>query len=74
MVLPCSVADLVMAAAILFDLALGDQLRVTGYLHLPRTPIEPMFLVVTELRVLLSALLLGQPGAPALRLIATTLT
>ncbi|MFJ5804049.1 hypothetical protein [Streptomyces decoyicus] len=65
MVLPCSVADPVMARAVLHDLAPGDQLRVTGYLHLPRTPTEPMFLVVTELRVLQSVLLLDDPASPA---------
>ncbi|MFF7705377.1 hypothetical protein [Streptomyces lydicus] len=69
MVLPCSVADPVMAHAVLHDLAPGDQLRVTGYLHLPRTPTEPMFLAVTELHVLQSALLLDDPTSPALRLV-----
>ncbi|MGW2393926.1 hypothetical protein ACWCYK_31210 [Streptomyces lydicamycinicus] len=69
MVLPCSVADPVMAHAVLHDLAPGDQLRVTGYLHLPRTPTEPMRLVVTGLYVLQSALLLGYPASPTPRLI-----
>ncbi|MFI9080941.1 hypothetical protein ACIGW8_31480 [Streptomyces sioyaensis] len=69
MVLPCSVADPVMAHAVLHDLAPGNPLRVTGYLHLPRTPTEPMFLVVTELRVLQSTLLLDAPAPPALRLV-----
>ncbi|MFJ9472496.1 WhiB family transcriptional regulator [Streptomyces caniferus] len=66
MVLPCSVADPVMAAVVLHGLAPGDQLRVTGYLHLPRTPTDPMFLAVTELYVLQSALLLGAPDTPSL--------
>ncbi|MFG2527043.1 WhiB family transcriptional regulator [Streptomyces sp. NPDC048516] len=74
MVPPCSATDPVMAHAVLHDLAPGDQLRVTGYLHLPRTPTEPMFLVVTELRVLQSSLLLDDPASPALRLIATNHT
>lgn len=69
-VLPCSVADPMMAHAVLHDLAPGDQLRVTGYLHLPRTPTGPMFMVVTELRVLQAALLLDDPASCALRLIA----
>ncbi|MFE6743865.1 hypothetical protein [Streptomyces tubercidicus] len=70
MVLPCSVTDPVIAAAVLHDLAPGDQLRVTGYLHLPRTRTEPMFLAVRELHVLEAALLLDEAAAlPALRLV-----
>ncbi|MGW2331647.1 hypothetical protein ACWC5C_38680 [Streptomyces sp. NPDC001700] len=64
MILPCSVADSVMAATVLHDLAPGDQLRVTGHLQLPRTPDEPMRLIVTALTVLQSAPLLSDP-APA---------
>ncbi|MCL7496072.1 hypothetical protein M8I34_32405 [Streptomyces sp. MCA2] len=74
LVLPCSVTDPVMAHAVLHDLTPGDELRVTGYLHLPRTPTEPMFLAVTELHVLQSALLLDDPASPALRLIAANPT
>ncbi|MFG2097215.1 hypothetical protein [Streptomyces sp. NPDC048612] len=68
-VLPCSVTDPEMARAVLHDLAPGDQLRVTGYLHLPRTPTDRMFLVVRELHVLESALLLDEAALPALRLV-----
>ena len=49
MMLPCSVADPAMAAVVLHDLAPGEPLRVTGYLRLPRTPDEPMWLVVEAL-------------------------
>ncbi|MET9208233.1 hypothetical protein ABZW38_24190 [Streptomyces bacillaris] len=51
MILPCTVADSVLAHAVIHDLVPGDKLRVTGYLRLPRTPDEPMWLVVTELAV-----------------------
>ncbi|MFJ6792001.1 hypothetical protein [Streptomyces angustmyceticus] len=74
MVLPCRVTDPEMAHAVLHDLAPGDQLRVTGYLHLPRTLTEPIFLAVRELHVLESALLLDEAAAlPALRAV-TNLT
>ncbi|MGW3275772.1 hypothetical protein ACWDFH_30560 [Streptomyces kronopolitis] len=69
MVLPCRVTDPEMAHAVLYDLAPGDQLRVTGYLHLPRTLTETMFLAVRELHVLESALLLDETALPALRLV-----
>ncbi|MCZ1012685.1 hypothetical protein [Streptomyces lydicus] len=69
LVLPCRVADPEMAHAVLNDLAPGDQLRITGYLHLPRTRTEPMFLAVRELHVLESALLLDETALPALRLV-----
>ncbi|MGW1007718.1 hypothetical protein [Streptomyces sp. NPDC002520] len=49
MILPCSVADPEMAHQVLHELTPGDQLRVTGYFRLPRTPDEPMWLVVTEM-------------------------
>ncbi|MEU9796400.1 hypothetical protein AB0E27_38580 [Streptomyces sparsogenes] len=52
MILPCSVADPKMAHQILHELTPGDQLRVTGYFRLPRTPDEPMWLVVTEMTLL----------------------
>ena len=42
-----------------------DKLRVTGYLRLPRTPDEPMWLVVTELAVLETAPELSAPAAVA---------
>ncbi|MEV8435120.1 hypothetical protein [Streptomyces chartreusis] len=52
MVMPCSVDDLAVAAAVLGDLEPGDQLRVTGHIRLPRTPDEPMWLAVTGLELL----------------------
>ncbi|WP_148591637.1 hypothetical protein [Streptomyces sp. WAC01526] len=70
LVLPCRVTDPEMAHAVLHDLAPGDQLRVTGYLHLPCTPTESMFLTVSKLHVLEAALLLDEAAAvPALRLV-----
>ncbi|HEY9327029.1 MAG TPA: hypothetical protein VIS09_02120 [Streptomyces sp.] len=56
MILPCSVTDPVLALAVIHDLAPGDKLRVTGHLRLPRTPDEPMWLVVSTLAVLETAL------------------
>ncbi|MFF7845207.1 hypothetical protein ACFZC6_41675 [Streptomyces ossamyceticus] len=55
MILPCSVADPQMAHQVLHELTPGDQLRVTGYFRLPRTPDEPMWLVVTALSLLQTA-------------------
>jgi hypothetical protein len=55
MILPCSVADPALAHAVLHDLAPGDKLRVTGYLHLPGTPDAPIWLAVTALAVLETA-------------------
>ncbi len=55
MILPCSITDPVMAAAVLHDLVPGDQLRVTGHLRLPRTSDEPLWLTVTALEVLAPA-------------------
>lgn len=54
-ILPCSVTDTELAHAVIHDLVPGDKLRVTGYLRLPRTPDERMWLVVTELAVLQTA-------------------
>lgn len=51
MVLPCNVTDPALAFAAIHDLAPGDTLRVTGHLHLPRTPGDPMWLAVTTLTV-----------------------
>ncbi|MFD4543549.1 hypothetical protein [Streptomyces bauhiniae] len=65
MILPCTVADPEMARQVLHELTPGDQLRVTGYLHLPRTPDEPMWLVVTTLAVLETAPELSDPAAIA---------
>ncbi|MGW6744833.1 hypothetical protein ACWGDX_29550 [Streptomyces sp. NPDC055025] len=65
MILPCTVSDPVMAHEVLHDLVPGDQLRVTGRLHLPRTPGEPMWLDVTALEVLATAPLLADPAAVA---------
>lgn len=55
MILPCRVDDPATAHAVIHDLVPGDKLRVTGYLRLPRTPDEPMWLVVTALAVLQTA-------------------
>ncbi|MFF8732231.1 hypothetical protein ACF073_38065 [Streptomyces sp. NPDC015171] len=49
MILLCTVADPEMARQVLHELTPGDQLRVTGYFRLPRTPDEPMWLVVSEM-------------------------
>ncbi|MFD4260734.1 hypothetical protein ACFWR9_24705 [Streptomyces sp. NPDC058534] len=62
MILPCSVTDSELAHAVIHDLVPGDKLRVTGHLRLPRTPDEPMWLVVTTLAVLETA---PQPSDPA---------
>ncbi|WP_370424346.1 hypothetical protein AB8O64_36955 (plasmid) [Streptomyces sp. QH1-20] len=65
MILPCSVADPAIAHAVIHDLVPGDKLRVTGYLRLPRTPDEPMWLVVTALSVLEPAPLMSVAGPAA---------
>ncbi|MGI5532533.1 hypothetical protein ACQEVX_35730 [Streptomyces syringium] len=52
LILPCTIADPQMAHTVLHELVPGDQLHVTGYLHLPRTPEDPMRLVVTELTLM----------------------
>lgn len=57
-VLPCRVADPVLAHAVLYELKRGDQLRVTGYLHLPQTPDDAMWLEVHAIEVLATSLLL----------------
>ncbi|MFB7852376.1 hypothetical protein ACFC34_35915 [Streptomyces sp. NPDC056053] len=69
MILPCTVTDSELAHAVIHDLAPGDQLRVTGYLRLPRTPDEPMWLAVTTLTVLETASQLSDPAAAATALI-----
>ncbi|MGY4966635.1 hypothetical protein [Streptomyces sp. 900105245] len=63
MILPCSVADPAMAHQVIHHLVPGDKLRVTGYLRLPRTPDEPMWLVVNTLAVLETAPQLSDPAA-----------
>jgi hypothetical protein len=63
MILPCRVDDPATAHAVIHDLVPGDELRVTGYLRLPRTPDEPMWLIVTALAVLQTALLLPDSAA-----------
>ncbi|MFH8873161.1 hypothetical protein [Streptomyces griseus] len=63
MVLPCGVTDPELAHAVLHDLVPGDKLRVTGHLHLPRTPDDPVWLAVSTLAVLETAPLLTDPGA-----------
>nr|BAK19855.1 hypothetical protein [Streptomyces rochei] len=61
MILPCTVADPALAHAVIHELVPGDKLRVTGHLRLPRTPDEPMRLVVTTLAVLETAPELSDP-------------
>ncbi|MFC9183354.1 hypothetical protein ACFTZJ_22095 [Streptomyces globisporus] len=70
MVLPCNVTDPALAHALIHDLVPGDKLRVTGHLHLPRTPDEPMWLAVTTLAVLETMPLPTEP-APAATATAT---
>ncbi|MFI6143749.1 hypothetical protein ACIBCC_36870 [Streptomyces griseus] len=65
MVLPCNVTDPALAHAAIHDLAPGDKLRVTGHLHLPRTPDDPMWLAVTTLTVLETAPLLTDQAPDA---------
>lgn len=65
MILPCTVTDPELAHVVIHDLVPGDKLRVTGYLQLPRTPDEPMWLVVATLAVLETAPLLTDPAADA---------
>ncbi|MEV5620336.1 hypothetical protein [Streptomyces bacillaris] len=65
MVLPCGVTDPELAHAVLHDLVPGDTLRVTGHLHLPRTPGEPMWLAVITLTVLETAPLDADPASVA---------
>ncbi|MFE7929867.1 hypothetical protein ACFU6S_14180 [Streptomyces sp. NPDC057456] len=64
MVMPCTATTPALAAAVLHDLVPGDQLRITGYLRLPRTPDEPMWLDVT-LDVLWAAPLSAPTRGPA---------
>ncbi|MFG2284039.1 hypothetical protein ACGFNQ_35805 [Streptomyces asoensis] len=55
MVMPCTATTPALAAAVLHDLVPGDQIRITGYLRLPRTPDEPIWLDVTTLEILWTA-------------------
>ncbi|MEU6310770.1 hypothetical protein [Streptomyces sp. NPDC047014] len=55
--------DPAMARTVIHDLVPGDKLRVTGYLRLPRTPDEPMWLVVSALTVLETAPQRSDPAA-----------
>ncbi|MEV7253873.1 hypothetical protein [Streptomyces cyaneofuscatus] len=64
-ILPCNVTDPALALAVIHDLAPGDKLRVTGYLGLPRTPQEPVWLAVTTLAVLETAPRLTDPATDA---------
>ncbi|MER5200489.1 hypothetical protein ACWD3J_44250 [Streptomyces sp. NPDC002755] len=65
MVMPCTATTSAVAVAVLHDLVPGDQLRITGYLRLPRTPDEPMWLDVTTLEVLWAAPLSAPAEEPA---------
>ncbi|WP_042428187.1 hypothetical protein [Streptacidiphilus anmyonensis] len=51
MVLPCSVSDPILAHQVVTDLRPGDLLRVTGYLRLPTTPDDPIWLHVLALEL-----------------------
>ncbi|MEH0557338.1 hypothetical protein [Streptomyces sp. B21-101] len=62
MVVPCTATTPALAATVLHELAPGDQLRITGYLCLPRTPDEPIWLHVTTLEVLWAAPLILAVG------------
>ncbi|MEU5242635.1 hypothetical protein AB0G81_00650 [Streptomyces asoensis] len=55
MVMPCTATTPALAAAVLHDLVPGDQIRIIGYLRLPRTPDEPIWLDVTTLEILWTA-------------------
>jgi hypothetical protein len=52
MILPCSVVDPLLAHAVLHELQPGDKVRVTGYLRLPRTPDDVMWMNVDAIEVL----------------------
>ncbi|RPK70353.1 hypothetical protein EES45_35635 [Streptomyces sp. ADI97-07] len=50
--LPCAVTDANLAISVLTELVPGDELRVTGYLRLPRAPDERLCLYVLTLEIL----------------------
>lgn len=56
-VLPCTVSKPELAHAVLHELRRGDQLRVTGYLHLPQAPDDALWLEVRAITVLHPTLL-----------------
>jgi hypothetical protein len=65
MLIPCSVTDPELAHSVLHELTHGDQLRVTGYLRLPHTPDDVMWLEVHTIEVLNTApLRLVDPDVP----------
>ncbi|MEU6680911.1 hypothetical protein [Streptomyces sp. NPDC046925] len=63
MIMPCSVTDPQLAHQAIHELGPGDELRVTGHLRLPRTPDEPMMLVVITLALLEPAPVPSEPTA-----------
>lgn len=64
-IMPCTVADAELARAVLHELVPGDFVRVTGYLRLPHTTGEAMWLAVTTLTVLQTAPPLSDPHTVA---------
>src|SRR5579884_456069 len=66
LILPCSADDPQLAHVVIHDLQPGDLVRVTGYLRLPRTPDDLIWLQVQDLELLQPAPLrhpsnLGEP-------------
>lgn len=61
--LACVASNPLLARAVLHELRQGDQLRVTGYLRLPRTPDQAVRLHVHRIEVLATAPLL-EPTDP----------
>lgn len=59
--LPCTVTDPELAHWVLYDLAPGTQLRVTGHLHVPRTTDDNLRLHIVTIQVLAPP----PPTAPA---------
>lgn len=51
-ILPCTVADPALARTVLHDLQPGDQLRVTGWLRLPRTSGDGLAVCVASIELL----------------------
>lgn len=60
--LPCTAADPELARAVLTEFQAGDQIRVTGYLTLPRIAGHPLWLHVATLELLDTAPLHATQG------------
>lgn len=65
-ILPCTVADPVLARTVLDDLQPGDQLRVTGWLRLPRSPGDVLEVCVDSIELLEPAPPQGSGGTDEL--------